>query len=171
MKYYAIIVVCFAAMLCGIVASIPKPVEPAQQILPFRPRPNPQPKPAPLEESDGRLFARLRGHIEQVAEERAARRIEAALQEAADKIDATNAEGVILSDGEPSQFIGTSLFAGAILKLIWRVVKIAMTALILTVLAGLVCTYWPWILGGFTVAVTIVAWPIAWTAGKVGAKK
>lgn len=135
---------------------------------PFRPRPTPPNPPAPLDESDGKLFARLRGHIELVAEDRASRRVEAALQEAADKLESTNAEGVIQSDGEgePAQFIGTTLFAGAIIKVIWKVVKIAITALILGVLGSLAYAYWPWIAGGFITAVTFVAAPIAWAGGR-----
>lgn len=174
MKKFAIISVCLTAIICTGLVTLPKQPELIAIDLPrpFRPRPNPQPTPAPLEESDGRLLDRLRGHITQIAEERASRRVEAALQEVADKLEATNAQGeVITSTDEPSQFIGTSLIVSALVAVIKRIVKLLIQALILAAIVGLFYAYWPWIVGAFTIAVSIIAWPAGWTAGKLGAKK
>jgi hypothetical protein len=134
---------------------------------PPRPRPDPEPPPAPLEESDARLFARLRLHIEKAADERASKKIEAAFDEATRKIEQTNPDGSMVVTDEPSQFIGTSLFASALVGFIWKAVKFVVMAVVGSCIIALFWMYWQWIAIGFTVAVTVICWPIAFAAAKL----
>lgn len=169
MKRFAIISVCLTAIICTGLVTLPKQPELVGIELPrpFRPRPNPQPTPAPLEESDGRLLDRLRGHITQIAEERASRRVEAALQEVADKLEATNAQGeVILASDEPSQFIGTSLIVGALVAAVKRICLLILNTIIVGVIVALFWKYSAVIIPVFVGSVTAIAVPAAWAAGK-----
>lgn len=135
---------------------------------PFRPRPRPpEPPPAPLTEDDSKLFQRLRLHIERSADERAARKIEDAFDEAIRKMDSFNPDIQPVVNDEPSQFVFTSLFASAILTLVWKVVKMILLAILVGVIGGLIYTYWVWLAGGFVVATSIVCWPISFAAAKL----
>lgn len=134
---------------------------------PRPPKPDPEPPPAPLEEADSKLFARLRLHIEKTADDRASRRIEAAFDEATRKIEQTNADGSMVVTDEPSQFIGTSLFASALVGFIWKAVKFVVMAVVGSCIIALFWQFWPWILGAFTIGVTLICWPIAFTAAKL----
>ena len=132
-----------------------------------RPRPEPEPPPAPLEADDARLFQRLRLHIEKAADDRATRKIEAAFDEATRKIEQTNPDGSMVVTDEPSQFIGTSLFASALVGFIWKAVKFVVMAVVGSCIIALLWQFWPWIAGGFVLAVTVICWPIAFAAAKL----
>lgn len=143
---------------------------------PFRPprppKPDPEPPPAPLDDSDARLFGRLRLHIEKAADDRAGRRIEAFSTELADRLDKMQDDGtLVVGDGEPSQFIGTSFLAGAIFAVVKKIVIAIVKLILVAALVGLFYTYWPIIVSVFVGAVTLVAGPTGWAAGKLTAKK
>lgn len=150
----------------------PVPVQGPLDILPRPrprpPKPDPGPAPAPLEESDSKLFQRLRLHIEKAADERAKRHVEAFSAELGDKLDKMNEDGtLIVSDGEPSQFIGTSFLVGAIFTVVKKIVIYVVKLILVAAIVGLLWMYWPWLVGGFVAGVTVVCWPIAFSAAKL----
>ena len=144
---------------------------------PFRPprppKPGPEPAPAPLDDNDSKLFARLRGHVERVSDDRATRRLEAFSAELADRLDTMREDGTLVvgDDQTPVQFIGTSFLAGAIFAVVKKVVIWIVKAILVAAIIGLFWSYWPVIVSVFVGAVTLVAAPAGWAAGKLTAKK
>lgn len=102
--------------------------------------------PTKLDPADERLFGRLQGRIDSRVEER----MVSAMEEAS---------------GEKKTGVGTAL-ALAVGKLVAKLVKAVIAAIVLSVLIALFWKYGAWLVGGFVLAVVMVAAPTGWLAGR-----
>lgn len=134
---------------------------------PFRPRPRPPqppvPPPEPQNEEERRLFERIRAWVETRAEQRAEEKVNEVLLEVSDELD--RAAG--LEGPQPFQGPLAAAIAAKIVALVKKVAEWVVMGVVGAAILALAYQLWPWLVAGFIAAVSLVAWPAGWAAGKL----
>lgn len=160
-----------ALILWGL-AQLNKTTEVAAVAGPFRPRPPkpptppaPTPEPQPKDDQERVLFERIRVWVEARAEARAEAKVAELMDEVGANLDAFSFDQVDLPQGA----LG-AILAAKIAQLVKKVVSFLILAAVSTALIALLTKYWMWVFPAFTFAVSLIAWPAGYTAGKSSAK-
>ncbi len=161
-----------ASLGYGLSAYLATPSSLIESRLPWPlPKPLPPVPVPPLAPDDDKWFGRFRASIEDIADKRAEKHANALAEATVAYLDRAEVDKEIVGDPQIVGSVMAALLAGAIVAVVKRIVIGIISALIMAAVIALIVKWWSIIVPVFMLAVTVVAAPVAWTAGKLTAPK